>query len=235
MDLQRILDHKFSALETQLFQKSIMESLDKQLPPEPKLLPAYSSEPKIDQILSLVDVLCKKEDIVASLIASLRIDFARLLQESKNAVVRSEKTQEAVDENVDFLIGKVSGMQKESDSLQAQLLSSVAELGGEIISKVSDLISGSLMTMKQELVMQRFNVSSPLSRDVRGSTPPFSPTMSLRSSLSQVVRAENSGEHSSMPARASRPQSGSSSEQTSQRQDEEYPHESSKSLIFRTN
>jgi len=154
-----------------------------------------ASQPKLDEILSSVQDLHKKEEVIES----LRLDLARLMQESKNSVVRVAKAQEAINDSFDALSNKVSAMQDHSDSGQTKVLSSISELGGEIVKSLSGLLSANLSSLKQDLTkqdltLQRFHIGSTISReDTIGSIPDSSSLCSSYRHLGQ--QPQNLSEH----------------------------------------
>jgi len=205
---QSIVDRKFSDLERQLAlregtEKRTLLALSSQTLCQiqdistvlQKMSQDAASQPKLDEILSSVQDLHKKEEVIES----LRLDLARLMQESKNSVVRVAKAQEAINDSFDALSNKVSAMQDHSDSGQTKVLSSISELGGEIVKSLSGLLSANLSSLKQDLTkqdltLQRFHIGSTISReDTIGSIPDSSSLCSSYRHLGQ--QPQNLSEH----------------------------------------
>jgi len=79
---------------------------------------------------------------------SLRSDLAVLMSEFKNSFLQLVQAQGVVKEDMELLTSKVCTLEREADTLQTQVMGSVAELGGEIISSLTDLLSNSMIKLK---------------------------------------------------------------------------------------
>jgi len=167
MAVQNVIDKKFSDLERQsALRDNLRDSNEKRMQIAMMsqiqgLVQEACSQTKLHEIHCLVQDLHMKEDMIEN----LRSDLVRLMQESKNSVVRVAKTQDTINEDVDILMSKMSELEKQADSAHAQFVTSTAELGGDIITSISELISTSLSTMRQEFEMQRFQTLSSISRE----------------------------------------------------------------------
>lgn len=153
--LQKVIDRRFEDLHAQLLRSvshrgDVLLSTVEQQPPQ-QHCESFASFERKDSAPDRSDLILAHSDqnltTTAGVIESLRLEVVKAVQEAKISTM-----QEGC---MDILTEKVSILAKEVDVVQKQLLSSVAELGGDILSSVSQLISTSMEAIKQELLLQR--------------------------------------------------------------------------------
>merc|ERR1712125_121588 len=91
-----------------------------------------------------------KEDVVKI----MRLELAKLMQDAKNLVLQKPDMHGTANACIEIHMLKLSALEKQADSFQKELLGTIADLKGVILSKMSDLLSMSMVNMKQELALQ---------------------------------------------------------------------------------
>lgn len=124
-----------------------------------KLLDGANVQPKLDEILGCVQQLIQEEAAVTS----LNSELTELIRDGKQNLKSIPEMHDTIKEEVQFemLMNKLSVLEKETDFAQNKLIGCVAELGGDIISSMSELLSQCMVTLRQDLALQTGIMAKP--------------------------------------------------------------------------